>query len=434
VTIPWLAAAMLAGQIAAQKPENAAAKDSISIGGEVSVLTDVVPQQDATELRPQMRIDFNGKRGAHLRFRLEAIAEGLLADRDGRVTDIYADVRDGWIEIAGSRADVRIGYGRLVWGRLDEIQPSDVINPLDTTKFLLDGRSAARLPVTFVRGRIVPSERLTLEGVVVPKFRRAVFDQLDEPTSPFNVLKDAVLPARIAVVDRTVEHREPATSWENISGGGRVLATIGRVDVAGAVYRGFDGFGAITFEPDVTVPAIPVTTTVAPAVVGHLVEQYPRFTMVSGDFETVVGEWAIRGETAFFVDKQFQGRSQPGVVDGRAIDAGAGVDRRAGDYRVFASAIFHSERSAVDPLIRRDDVNLVGSIERSFGRERYLARAFAVVNPADRSAFVRGLVVWSVRDNLSLDGSAGAFLGTSDDALGRFEHRNFVFARARWAF
>ena len=79
-------------------------------------------------------------------------------------------------------------------------------------------------------------------------------------------------------------------------------------------------------------------------------------------------------------------------------------------------------------------MNLVGSIERSFGRERYLARAFAVVNPADRSGFVRGLVVWSVRDNLSLDGSAGAFLGTSDDTLGRFEHRNFVFARARWAF
>ena len=433
MTGTWIAAAILAGQIAAQQLGPGAPKDSISIAGEISVLADVVPQQDATELRPQIRLDLNGKHGARVRYRMEAIAEGLAADRDGRVTDFYGDVRDGWVEIAGSRADLRIGYGRLVWGRLDEIQPSDVINPLDTTKFLLDGRSAARLPVAFVRGRIVHSERLTIEGVAVPKFRRAVFDQLDEPTSPFNVLNDAVLPAGIAVADRTVEHREPGTSWENLSGGGRVLATIGRVDVTGAFYRGFDGFGVITFEPDPGVPVMPLSS-IAPAVVGHLVERYPRFNMVSGDFETVVGEWAVRGETAFFIDKQFQGRSQPGLVDGHAIDAGAGVDRRAGNYRVFGSVILHSERSAVDPLVGRDDVNLVGSIERSFGRERYLARAFAVVNPADRSGFLRGLFVWTVRDNLSLDGSAGAFLGTGDDNLSRFAHRNFLFARARWAF
>ena len=30
-----------------------------------------------------------------------------------------------------------------------------------------------------------------------------------------------------------------------MSGGGRVSGTIGRVDIAGGAYRGFDGFGII---------------------------------------------------------------------------------------------------------------------------------------------------------------------------------------------
>ncbi len=47
---------------------------------------------------------------------------------------------------------------------------------------------------------------------------------------------------------------------------------------------------------------------------------------------------------------------------------------------------------------------------------------------------MRGLWEWSFTDNASLDVSAGAFLGTSDDTLGRFRGRDFVFTRLRWHF
>ena len=74
-------------------------------------------------------------------------------------------MREAWIEVAGSKGDLRAGYGRIVWGRLDEIQPSDVINPLDTARFLFDGRGAARLPVAFLRGRVFASHDFVIEGV-----------------------------------------------------------------------------------------------------------------------------------------------------------------------------------------------------------------------------------------------------------------------------
>ena len=165
--------------------------------------------------------------------------------------------------------------------------------------------------------------------------------------------------------------------------------------------------------------------------VGSLVERFPRFTMLSGDFESVSGDWAWRGEAAVFVEKTLQGAAGT-AVKGRAFDAGAGVDRRTGDFRIFASAILHRQWSIEDPSVTRTDVSLVGSIERQFDRDRYLARAFAVINPGDGSGFVRGLLVMRLRDNVAVEGSAAAFIGDGDDTLARFKTRDFMLIRVRW--
>jgi hypothetical protein len=399
---------------------------AVTIDGYVGVLADALPRKDAVELRPSVLVDVSAAFG-RVRLQAEAALEGLLAHRGDPVGHGAVRARDIWAEVSRERLEVRGGYGRVIWGRLDEIQPSDVVNSIDAARFLLDGRAEARLAVGFLRTRFFASESLTLEGVFVPFFRRGSFDQRDEPTSPFNLVNDAALPAGIVVADRDVRQEEPAATWSNVSGGGRVSGTIGRVDVAGAVYRGFDAFGPITFE--VTGPA-----AVPPFVIGELVEWHPRFTMVAGDFETVQGDWAIRGEVAVFPERRFAGVSRPGLVEGRSLDAGAGVDRRAGDYRVYASAIVHREWSPEDSSIDETDVSLVGSIDRPFRRDAWLVRVFGVMNPVDRSGFLRGLLLWKPRDNVTWEFSAAAFIGTGDDSIGRFKGRDFVFGRLKYHF
>jgi len=408
-----------AGQV--QTPAPAAAfTPSVETSGTVSALFDAVPRQDAAELRTRASVEISVRPAAAFQLFVEAEAQGLLADRSGSQTAGALHVREAWIEAAGRRADVRAGVGRIVWGRLDEVQPTDIVNPIDAARFLIDGRSDARLSVAFARGRVFIADDVRIEAILAPIFRRGTFDSLDESTSPFTLTADAVLPPGVTVPDRDVLHVEPATTWGNVSGGGRVEATIGGVDVAGSVYRGFEGLGPTTLRLE---PFDPAT----PGLVGRIVQYHPRFTMIGGDFETVVGEWAVRGEAAAFVDRTLATPTQ--LVDGRSFDAGIGVDRRAGDYRFFASTLVHREWASEEPAVERTDVTLVGSIERRFSRDRYLARTFAVVNPADASAFVRGLFAWSLRDNVSLDVSAGLFLGTGDDTLARFNGRDFAFSR-----
>lgn len=373
-----------------------------------------LPKQHADELRPRVSVSGTMELSPSARIHLEGVAEALVARRriaggpSGRVNAFDADAREAWIEVGGARADLRAGYGRLAWGRLDEVQPSDVINPIDTARFFLDGRAEARLPVAFARGRLFLSPTVTLEGVVVPFFRRSHFDSLDEPSSPFNLENDAVLPAGTVVVG--VTRVEPSTRWRHVQGGGQLSATLGRVDVSASVYRGFHGFGDVSFEP--TIPP-----RAGQPLVGELVERFPRFTMLAADAETVTGPWAWRGEVAWFKDASF--------------DIGAGVDRKTGAYRVFGSVLVHRDVASAT-AVARANTNVVGSVERSFHRDQWLARAFAVVNPADRSGFMRGVVSWKASDRVAIEATAAMFVGTGDDTISRFAGRDFVMARVRY--
>lgn len=410
--LPWTAAA--------QTPAN-----RIDVGGDVSVTGLVMPNQpeggSTREFRTRARVDLTVDPSTWLRLKFEGTVDGLLGDRQGRVEDFVARARDAWVEARGSRADLRVGYGRLIWGRLDEIMPSDVINPIDTSRYFLEGRAEARMPVAFARGRLFLSDATTLEAIVSLPGRRGRFDELDEPSSPFNLTRDLVF----AAVPGQIRRIEPEDSWDSVQVGGRASTTFGRVDASLSAYRGFESFGTLSLEPTVGAGAL---------VVGELVERYSQFTMVATDAEAVVGPWAIRGEVAYFLDRDVTGTF--GAVDGRAFDAGVGVDRSAGDYRVFTSVVWHRDWTTRGPALVNNDLSVIGSIERRFSRDRYMVRIFGVGNPVDESGFVRSLAAWSVRDNVALEASAGLLFGSasSTDTLSRFRNRDFAFVRVRWFF
>ena len=390
--------------------------------GHVSAFADYFPNREGTtELRVRLFAEEKLEPDPRIRITLSGFAEGLLARRPtgpepettGRVTDAIARVHDAYVELTWRKVDFLVGNARIVWGRLDELQPTDVINPLDVSRFFFEGRSEARLPVVLVRARVSLSEDAAIEGVYVPFFRRGRFDQLDEPTSPFNIA---------AASDR----QTPPLTAENAQGGLRVSGTAGRVDWSVSTYRGLEPFGVFVVSP---VSGVEITIS----------EIYPRFTMIGGDFETVSGPWGFRGEAAVFTEDSFQALSLQ-RIGGRSIDAGVGVDRRAGDYTISATILVHSE-SYDTPLVSaagasdgRTDVSLIASTDRTFARERYRLRGFTVYNASESSGFLRGIGVVTLKDNLALEGSAGWFIGSGRDLIGRFSSDDFGYVRLKYYF
>ena len=373
-----------------------------------AVMPDVSPadgRQSIAELRTRLFTEglFNPAEAWHIR--AGVFVDALLADRgtlagNGASTAAVIRPADLYVEFRGTSFDVRAGMSRVVWGRLDEFQPTDVVNPVDLSRFVFEGRSEARLPVALVRGRAFLPRSSTLEGIVVPVFRAGRFDQLEETTSPFHLSPPGV-----------IERHEPGTSWSNIQGGARFTSTIARLDWGVSAWRGFEHF-----------PAYAPAMSDAEGAVPRFVAVFPRFTMVGVDFETVRGPWGLRGELAWFDS-----------LSPRSFEGGLGADRRAGSYRVALNAVVSRAEDT--------DVSLVGWAERSFARETRTVRLLAVYDPSDETAFVRGIGSWRVRDNISFEASAGWFSGEAAasaqsgiDVLALLSRRDFLYARLKVHF
>ena len=413
-----LVAIALPSSTAAQTPPN----------GYVSVFLDHLPNRDATELRARGFAEAKIEAGPYLRLAASGFVEGLLADRRGRVTDAIAEPQELIVSFQAKRFDLSAGLGRVVWGRLDEIQPTDVVNPIDVSRFFFEGRSEARLSVPLVRARVFAADKVSFEGVYVPIFRRGRFDRLDERTSPFDLEPGAAACLAIGCVAPVFVPNQPARTLANAQGGARVNVTSGRVDWSVSAYRGFRPFGIYALAGS---PASPKP----PSGEGGLSIEFPRFTMIGGDFETVAGPWVVRGEVAAFVRDAFQAPEAPAVLTGRSFDAGAAVDRKAGDYRIGGQVLVHHE--ADDPsftALSRTDVSLIVSADRAFVRQKYQGRLFGVYNPGNGSGFVRGIATATLRDNVALEGSLGWFAGSGLDTISRFADSDFVYLRLKWFF
>ena len=432
--------AVLIAAIATSVAAAAAQDTPRPVTGYASVMFDVLPDvgdaegaQRVRELRARVFAERKDEWGPHLRVTLSGHVDGLLAHRittspSSTVRDAVARPLDLHLDAVWPAFDLRVGMSRVVWGRLDELQPTDVVNPIDLTRFLLEGRSEARLPVGLVRARAFLPHQTTVEAMVVPAFRAGRFDQLDEGTSPFDLR-----PAGLARTRHT-----PAVAWRNLQGGAHLTSTVGRVDWAVMAFRGFRAFPTSSLR--FTAPSSPFT-----ALQSELVETFPRMTMVGADFETVRGPWGVRGELAAFVDDELQSTRLARGVPGRAVEGGVGLDRRAGDYRVAANVLW-SWRSvdagdplaaaalAADPELRRRDVTLVGSVDRSFARETRTVRVFAAYDPVDGTFFGRVIAAVNVRTNVWLEGSGGLFTGSATDTLGRLTRRDFLYTRLKVFF
>lgn len=391
------------------------------LDGYATLMLDQLPSVEpfATELRARIFGALAVRTSSLVELTVSGYADGLAADRGSSVHDAILKPQDALIALTFDRANVEVGLGRVVWGRLDELQPGDVVNPLDVSRFFFEGRGDARLPVGLVRARWFIREGAVLEGVYVPFFRRGRFDQLDEPTSPFNLRPAGV------------ESREPAKTLENGQGGVRFSGTVRRLDYALAAYRGFRPFGAIGAEPD--------------GARLRLVERFPRFTMVSGDFESVRGPWAFRGEADVFGEDEDPRPDAIGGSPGVSWDAGFAIDRKTGAYRLSGTVLVsrvrlkpettnNGENVSVASGFSRTTTNLVFGADRSFAQERYTTRVFGVVNVTDGSAFLRNITTMTLRDNLALEGSIGWFFDESADAIGRFADRDFLYARLKMYF
>jgi hypothetical protein len=374
--------------------------------GHVEMLGAFYPALDLGEGRVRLFASYESDIGDRWFVLASGHADGLVGTGDRAAAGVVRPL-ETFLERRGERLQVRFGLSNVVWGVLDEISPQDVINPVDITRFVLEGRAEARLPVPMARLRLLLPADLSVEALLVPFARRGTFDQLDEARSPF-------AHPRLRGLPRSDLKIAPA----NMEGGVRLHATRAGFDWGASVYRDVVDFDRYRVSATGLTPS------------------RPSRWMVGSDVEAARGEWVVRGEGAVYVGDPLQAEAVPLVVSRSTFQGGIGADRRVGESTLFLDALYRFVPE--DPLLgdstHDNEFSVVAGLTRDFSGGTRSVRVFGLWNLSDRAVFARAIWSEELVERLNLEVGGAVFLGEGGAFFGDLTDADVLHARLRVRF
>ena len=203
--------------------------------------------------------------------------------------EVTSELREGYVEVARERWELRGGRQIVTWGRADELNPTDVITPKNFLLLLPEGQAAYRFGVNALKLDAFLPESVRLTGVWVPIF------------SP-SIIPIAELPDGVRLFERL-----PAVRFEDGSAGVKLDRSGGKIDASLAYFYGFN------LLPEAHVERVALDA-VTQALTGDVALVYGRQHMIGADFATTRGRWGYRGEVAWVHTDNPNGRSVESIV------------------------------------------------------------------------------------------------------------------------
>jgi len=288
------------------------------------------------------------------------------------------------------RLDTKIGRQIVVWGTLDNLRVTDVLNPLDLRVPGLTDIDDLRLPVTMVKFDYYFGN-WALSGMAIPEVR---FSKLPVFGSDF-------FPAPFPLPPEDV----PASGFKKMQTAASLVG----------VFSGWDiGFYAANIYSDQTYAEL-----VSPGPPPQLVRKHARINMLGTAANLASGNWLLKAEAAWFDGIQFT--NTPGATYSRLDLAGGleytGFSETTVNLEAVNRHIFDYDQVLKLPPdeIRENEFQWVLRFMRDFMNDTLtltlVASTFGI--KADDGAFERLDVEYEITDALSIRG--GVILYQSGD-------------------
>jgi hypothetical protein len=465
--------------------------------------------ESSPDQRPSGVIDLNlsGDLGRNFRLYLEgtSIFGGTPVDPSGGglIDPRFAfqnlspgvELQEAYADVFLEKLDLRLGWQKFAWGRLDTFNPTDVINPRRyTDPFILResdlkvGVPALRASYYFDSLPFADSPSATAIWIPVPVSFRFPLQQerwfspaanvpptLEIPPAFIN----PVLPGTTVTTQLDTENDPAPWTLENGAAALRLGGTSGGADWSLVYYDGPETVPAFDFTTSVISPSAQekiangetpdagdLTQLAATAV---LRPRFGRMRLVGGDVAFSAGGFTARGELAFGWDRLVpRSTSQllsldniasavrpdlaeiiAGLLRGESvpIDLGPLFERRdvfewgfGVDYpwegfvpvlQINQSVVLDND---VELLVPDIDTRLLAAVRRSFLDER-LATELVGVQGFERSYTTLQLrATYSFTDNFWVRAGYLFIAGTSNSVIGEYKRNDEVFVQARLSF
>jgi hypothetical protein len=220
------------------------------------------------------------------------------------------DADEAYIDLFSEKADLRIGIQKFSWGRMDEVNPTDNINPEDFSQGTINEELERKIGIPAVKLNSY-TDIANVELAWIPRYVPYRLPQPDEKWYP-NPLK---APAYVETngtagyIPVTSQHEDitiPEATWNNSEWAGRISRYLYGWDVSASYYHGYDVMPITDVYSDLTVTLVnplaleydlSLDVTYKPVV--HQMDVY------GFDFTTTLGSFTIRGEFAYYDEKYY---------------------------------------------------------------------------------------------------------------------------------
>ena len=345
----------------------------------------------------------------------------------------FLEFKELTLSHSSSDLDLRIGIQRFAWGRLDEYPPNDLLNPWDYTRFLAKSLEDRKIGVPSLSATLSKSA-WTYDAVWVPflvPYRYPLPNERWFGATAASALSQA----------DTVEitPREPDLPSRTIGNGNIGLRArhTGDIEWALNLYHGYDP------RPVFKTTTLVITRKDGQTVIDPgYVPDFHKITSVGFDGAGVTGDWSIRAEAMYSINRHFNTRQElwgyplfplPGKyslksneVKSDSLYYGIGAD-----YRLFEDALLTMQVQQTLILQRPETlydrkletilwVNLkVGLMNRKI--ETNIAFAY---NPEHGDNMAKANVWYIFTDSWKAGVSGIAFTGPSQSTFGRYANND----------
>jgi len=383
---------------------------------------------------------------------------------------------EAYLDFRSSLVDLRAGVQKFSWGKLDAVQPNDLLNPQKYFDPILEDESDGKIGVPAVaptfyvptRGvRGLPDDlRVTL--VWAPLYVPYYFPDHDERWYP----PLARVPAESRTMGFTVTNQSrlrnaplPSRTLDHGTIAARVSGLLGGADFALYYFDGFDPAPVLSAAAQGFVRLAPLSPQLVD--IRSEVEIFPVFERIraaGGDVAYRAFDATFRVEAAYVFDRAYPrsirdivAGEQVGAIDpatlvlgreqavpvtlgsvnvpGDAVEWGAGADTFVGDtfvlVQVNQTAIL---RSDVDLLISDYETRFAMKVRRSFFDDRVRAELIGLYGMQGVYGLANPHLTYVINDHLDVRVGYIAIEGDGDSILGQYKRNDEGYVRARILF
>ncbi len=335
------------------------------------------------------------------------------------------DLKEAYIDYYTKYIDFRVGQQTIAWGKADEINPTDIINPQDMTNITED-KSIRRIGLFQIKADVKLYD-FVLNAIWKPSFEYMRIPALDSRWSFISMPFVTTLPDPVY----------PENSFENTEWAFKLARTLGSVDFSLSYSDGWDNI----FTPVVAVDPV----THRPSL--DRLETH-RTKMFGADFATSLASVGFWGEGAYFLTEDHEGTDQNNKNPYIQFVLGADYQFRSNfklNIQYFREIVTktddEAEKTSEEDMLSKLGIGLplkealTCRLEKKFGQaEELKAELFGIYDLKDNGIMFVPRFFYSPEDGLNFEIGYNIFAGDSESFWTRFQHNDELYLKCTYSF